>query len=229
MVKNYLGMDYGAGSGRGMLGSFDGKKLELREVNRFLNNPMPDGTGGLRWDMDRLYGAVKESLLLLKKENLIFIPVSKLITFLSGRKLIHNKEHLLMKLEKIRHDYKECSDLISGHKGVLVTAFIWNLLQRTSQIIVPMLVFAALGGDRSLMPTVFSKQCLITIGYNFVPIPGAMGVSDYLMIDGFNSIMDRASAFSVELISRGMTFYVCVLLSGIITLIGYFAGRKKGR
>ena len=62
-------MDYGAGSGRGMLGSFDGKKLELREVNRFLNNPMPDGTGGLRWDMDRLYGAVKESLLLLKKEG----------------------------------------------------------------------------------------------------------------------------------------------------------------
>ena len=167
-------------------------------------------------------------LLLLKKENLIFIPASKLITFLSGRKLIRNKEHLLMKLEKIRHDYKECSDLISGHKGVLVTAFIWNLLQRTSQIIVPMLVFAALGGDRSLMPTVFSKQCLITIGYNFVPIPGAMGVSDYLMIDGFNSIMDRASAFSVELISRGMTFYVCVLLSGIITLIGFFAGRKKG-
>ena len=167
-------------------------------------------------------------LLLLKKENLIFIPASKLITFLSGRKLIRNKEHLLMKLEKIRHDYKECSDLISGHKGVLVTAFIWNLLQRTSQIIVPMLVFASLGGDRSLMPTVFSKQCLITIGYNFVPIPGAMGVSDYLMIDGFNSIMDRASAFSVELISRGMTFYVCVLLSGIITLIGYFAGRKKG-
>ncbi|MBR2327804.1 MAG: hypothetical protein IKA51_04200 [Clostridia bacterium] len=67
--KNFLGMDYGAGSGRGMLGSFDGKKLELREVNRFLNSPVPNEYEGLSWDIDKLYGAMKESLYTLKKEG----------------------------------------------------------------------------------------------------------------------------------------------------------------
>ena len=30
-----------------------------------------------------------------------------------------------------------------------------------------------------------------------------------------------------ETTSRGITFYVCVSVSGIITLIGFFAGRKR--
>ena len=165
--------------------------------------------------------------LLLKNENIIFKPASKIISFLSRIKLIRNNEHHLAKIEKTRSDYKVCSDLISGHRGVLISSFIWNLLQRTSQIMVPMLVFTALGGDKSLMPAVFSKQCLITIGYNFVPIPGGMGISDYLMIDGFNDIMDSSMAYSVELISRGLTFYICVLISGIITLIGYLIIKNK--
>ena len=70
MVKNFLGMDYGAGSGRGMLGSFDGEKLVLRELNRFQNNPMPDGKGGLRWNIEKLFCAVKESLTILKNDGI---------------------------------------------------------------------------------------------------------------------------------------------------------------
>ena len=65
------------------------------------------------------------------------------------------------------------------------------------------------------------------MGYNFVPIPGGMGISDYLMIDGLRSIMESSMAYSVELISRGLTFYICVLISGIITLIGYLISKRK--
>ena len=90
-----------------------------------------------------------------------------------------------------------------------------------------MLVFRSLGGARSVMASVFAKQCLVTIGYNFVPIPGGIGISDYLMLDGFGSIMSGHLACSVELISRGVTFYMCVLVSGLITLIGDFVGRNK--
>ena len=45
-------------------------------------------------------------------------------------------------------------------------------------------------------------------------------------IDGFSRLMGEKMAYTVEMISRGITFYICVSISGIITLIGYFAGRK---
>ena len=165
--------------------------------------------------------------ILLKKEELIFKPLVKLITFLYDKKLIKEKDRKLARLEKTGNDYKACSMLISGRSRVLTGAFFWNFLQRASQIMVPMLIYASLGGDKAEMPVVFSKQCLITIGYNFIPVPGGMGISDYLMIDGFTKMMGEYMAYNVELISRGVTFYICVSISGIITLIGYMSGRKR--
>ncbi len=163
---------------------------------------------------------------LLKKEKLIFRPLIRLITFFYDKKLIREKDRKLSKLEKTRNDYKSCAALISGRPRVLISCFIWNIIQRASQIMVPMLIFASLGGDKSKMPMVFSKQCLITIGYNFIPIPGGMGISDYLMLDGFTKMMGEHMAYNVELISRGLAFYICVSVSGVITLIGYLVGRN---
>ena len=84
-----------------------------------------------------------------------------------------------------------------------------------------------MGGNAALSTDVFAKQCLITIGYNFVPLPGAMGIADYLMLNGFSGIMNRDMAFHLEMLSRGMTFYVCVSLSGLITLLGYIIKRRR--
>lgn len=61
MSANFLAVDLGAESGRGMLGSFDGKGVALREIHRFPNVPvqLPDG---LHWDVLRIMTGVKEAL-----------------------------------------------------------------------------------------------------------------------------------------------------------------------
>ena len=166
-------------------------------------------------------------LLLLKKEDLIFGSLAKIITFLYNKGIVREKERKLARLEKSKADFKICAGLIGGRRSVVLKAFLWNFLQRASQILVPMLIYASLGGACSYMPAVFAKQCLITVGYNFIPIPGGMGVSDYLMIDGFSRMMNEEMTYSVELISRGFAFYICVAVSGLITLVGYFMGRKR--
>ena len=48
----------------------------------------------------------------------------------------------------------------------------------------------------------------------------------YLMIDGFTPVMGEQLACSVELISRGITFYICVAISGLITLAAYFKSKR---
>ena len=166
-------------------------------------------------------------VILLNNGSLIFNPLKRLIDFVHGKKLIRNKENKLERLEKIRNDYRTCAGLISESRRILLYTFIWNFFQRVSQLIVPSLVYTALGGDKRNIITVFTRQCLVTIGYNCIPIPGGMGISDYLMIDGFTPIMGESMAFSVELISRGITFYICVTISGLITLAGYWWRRKK--
>lgn len=64
-TKNLLAFDFGASSGRAVLGRFDGKKLTLEELHRFSNDPVKLGDT-LYWDVLRLFHEIKQSLLKAK-------------------------------------------------------------------------------------------------------------------------------------------------------------------
>ncbi|MCR5604168.1 MAG: flippase-like domain-containing protein [Lachnospiraceae bacterium] len=162
----------------------------------------------------------------LRNDRLIFEPLTALIDKLHKINIIRNKDGRIARLEKMRSDYRRCSGIISNSRRILLYSFLLNLIQRASQIVVPVLVYRSLGGKSAHMLSVFAKQCLITIGYNYVPVPGGMGISDYLMIDGFTDVMGESMAFNVELISRGITFYICVAISGLITLAWHLWKRR---
>ena len=58
MLKNVLAFDFGASSGRGIVGTFDGKTVTIKEVHRFLNEPVIVN-GGMHWDILRLFEEMK--------------------------------------------------------------------------------------------------------------------------------------------------------------------------
>lgn len=61
-----LAFDYGASSGRAILGEFKNNKLTLQEIHRFSNDPvMVQGT--LYWDILRLFFELKQGLLAAQK------------------------------------------------------------------------------------------------------------------------------------------------------------------
>lgn len=60
-MLDLLAFDYGAGSGRAIVGKYDGKILLLEEVHRFSNDPVYLG-GTLYWDFLRLFHELMHSL-----------------------------------------------------------------------------------------------------------------------------------------------------------------------
>ena len=62
MTLNLLGFDFGASSGRAMLGTLENGKLEIREVHRFSNDPVML-CGRFVWDVPRLVYEMKQALL----------------------------------------------------------------------------------------------------------------------------------------------------------------------
>ena len=59
--RRYLAFDLGAESGRAILGRFDGERLELEEMHRFVNGPV-QVFDHLYWDVLRLFAEMKEGL-----------------------------------------------------------------------------------------------------------------------------------------------------------------------
>ena len=70
-----------------------------------------------------------------------------------------------------------------------------------------------------MLGDIWSAECMVVLGSNVVPIPGAMGVIDYLLIDAFQGFITMDLVVNLELMSRAVSFYFCVFLCGISFLL----------
>ena len=149
-------------------------------------------------------------------------------------KLLH-KVHIIRDITKWRNkldrhieEFRLCSEMLSNKGSVLWAAFIMNLLQRASQISVTPLLHLSLGNiEKVNLFKLWAVQTFSLIGSNCVPIPGGMGVADYLMLDGFQTLFSIDYAYKLETLTRSISFYVCASLSGLIVLIGYIIKKHK--
>ncbi|MCI8526071.1 MAG: flippase-like domain-containing protein [Oscillospiraceae bacterium] len=141
-------------------------------------------------------------------------------------RILRDKEKWQSKLRRAMEDYRRCAQLFGGERSLLLRSFGFNVLQRASQISVTMLVFLAMGGRPALALDVWAMQSYVVIGSNSVPVPGAMGVADYMMLDGLSAILPEPIAVDMELLSRSLSFYCCILLCALMVLFSY--RKKKG-
>ena len=65
MSKKILAFDYGASSGRGIIGEFDGTKITLEEIHRFSNDPVIVNDR-MYWDVLRLFFEMKQGMVKAK-------------------------------------------------------------------------------------------------------------------------------------------------------------------
>ena len=63
--KKVLAFDYGASSGRAIIGKYDGKSISLEEIHRFSNDPVMLN-GIMYWDILRLFHEMKQGMMKAK-------------------------------------------------------------------------------------------------------------------------------------------------------------------
>lgn len=164
---------------------------------------------------------------LLFKDTLVENILNKFIYFLHRIHIVRYPEARINKYKKTMQNYKKCVNQLKDKKSLLVKTFICNICQRICQMIIPSLILIGTNGGIKLAIMVWFVQTLVILGSYVIPIPGAMGVTDYLMITGFAGIISYAKATNLELIARGISFYICILFCGISTLIKYIIVKKK--
>ena len=167
-----------------------------------------------------LAGLAAVFITVLKKPSLLHCICDKLLCLLAKLKIVRKLEKRRKKLSDWIESYHECAMAINGKTSMLVKAFIFNLLQRSSLVLVTVFSFLAGGGSVSDVKGVFVRQIMVVLGSNCVPIPGAMGVADYLMFDAFSQIIeDPLAVVNLELLSRSISFYFCVILCGVSIIV----------
>lgn len=163
---------------------------------------------------------------LLSRARQIYMIACRFIDRYAAKGWNKRPQYWKDKFAKWLADYSSCLTFIRERGPVFFILLGFNLLQRLSQTLVAPIVYLAQGGSADHFWQVFSAQVYSSIGSMCMPIPGGMGVADYLLFNGLHAFLDKDPALQLELLSRSFSFYLCVILSLIIVVVGYLRRHK---
>ena len=148
------------------------------------------------------------------------------ITLLSKIRIIKNTEKWKGKLFDEVKKYTDCRQTIKEKPAVIFTTLLFDVLQRVSQTLIPCFVWLAIDPQTPFLD-IFVLQSLVLFGYNSVPLPGGVGAYEYLFINIYIQMYDKAFILLALMISRLFSYYFNMLFSGIVTLTYHMAAVKK--
>lgn len=121
-------------------------------------------------------------------------------------------------LNEIDH-YHSSAIFLKEHKGIIYRTFLVSLIQLFFYQSIPYFVYRAFGlSTYSIFNFVF-MQAILYVGVAFLPFPGAMGVSEGSFVILFKMFFPSAILSSAMLISRGISFYLFVIIVGILIFL----------
>lgn len=172
-------------------------------------------------------------ILLLKKQAILLKICDIIASAMEKFNLKKPAERFRRKIDGVMEKYKECVVTLAGKKGLLAKTYLLNFLQRASQILVAVFCYYAMKGDISKGLKIFAIQTYVVVGSNFIPVPGAVGISEFLMYFGYASLLSYESACSLAILSRGISFYTCSIISFFTVMLGFaliqFRKNKEGK
>lgn len=166
-------------------------------------------------------------VLLLTKKNMMHRICDWFLRVMIRFKMVKRAKKWQKKMDKWMNDYEHFSSMMQGKRKELLIMLLFNLLQKISQTMVTVCIFMAAGGSGNLMFDIFTVQIFVVLGATVVPIPGGMGVSDFILADGLRAA-GAANASSLGLISRAFSFYLSVFICGIAFVVKYCLLHRKG-
>ena len=114
---------------------------------------------------------------------------------------------------------------------MFVNALLLNICQRTSQTLIPCFVIMASPLFAQVDVTflqLFCMQAYVLIGYNSIPLPGGTGVYEYLYPNVFGiGFPDMTFVLSAMMVSRAISFYISMVITGLYTLVYHAIGIRK--
>ena len=167
-------------------------------------------------------------ILLLAKKDLLKRLCGWFLRIRIRLKLTRRAKKWQKKMDTKMDDFAHFSSMMKGKRKEMAWMLLFNLLQKISQIMVTVCIFMAAGGDPSTIFAVFAVQVFVVIGATVVPIPGGMGVSDFILANGLAAVGVQAAS-ELGLISRAFSFYLSVIICGVAFVVKYCLLHRKRR
>lgn len=157
---------------------------------------------------------------------LVFLPDSTRFLITKGFELLQklhimkNKNNRMERLQASMDNYQKASVFLKENKLVIINTTIITFIQRILLFLVTYVVYRSFGLSGTSAATVTLLQASISVSVDMLPLPGGMGISERLFLQTFGPVFgSTALTLSGMLLSRGISYYMLIIISGIVTCI----------
>lgn len=144
----------------------------------------------------------------------------RFIMFIAKKfKFTKDPEALERRMRRVLEHYHLCADFLASHPMTVTRCLISLTLQRVMLLLVPYCVCLALGLTGVSVFKVMGLQMLLSICCDMMPLPGAVGISERVFLALYSSIFGAELLYPAVMMSRSVSFYLMLLVSGLFMLI----------
>lgn len=178
-----------------------------------------------------IFGVAVNILIMILLSAVIFskkavLKVSKgIILCLSKIKLIKNKEKIQNSIETQVSEYSKGSEFIKKNPMIFIRVFLITFLQQFAMFTITYFVYKAFSLNDFTFMEIIALQSVLTISVSSLPLPGAVGASENIFMVLFRTLFGSILIIPAMLLSRGISFYLLLIISGFSTLLIHF--KKK--
>lgn len=153
--------------------------------------------------------------------------VMGMIDLLSKIHIIKNKEKKVQSFCLHLEEYHESAVFIRENKKVLIKVFFITLIQRVAMFSVGYMVYRGLGLKDYRVFDILALQVVIAITVDSLPLPGAVGISEAMFFLLYRIVYSPELMAPAMLLSRGIAFYFCLIVCGIISILYHMITAKQ--
>lgn len=140
---------------------------------------------------------------------------------------VKNIEQKQEKFERELSTYHESAKYIKANKLLIIKTLSTTLIQILIYYSIPYWVYLSFGLNTMNIIQIISLQAILYATVSGIPLPGAVGVSEGGFLGIFKNVFSAEKVGSAMLINRGVSFYLFVLISGILVLANMFKSNKN--
>ena len=165
--------------------------------------------------------------LCMLRQKLIRRIAYAILHFLCRIKLVKDEEKKLAAFDKQLSEYHECVALVKNKPALLFAVFLGNILQRMAMFSIAYFTYRALGLSGHGYWEIIAIQIVIALAVNSLPLPGAVGAAETAFLVLYKMIYSQKMLMPAMLLTRGVSYYLCFILCGVITIFNHIITMKR--